>query len=114
MLSEDYITSKHVSNIPVTFVTHERFAVVVFLLSCCVNSQLLAHRFSSKRETARSVGRWEKTLYLSVGIPSGKPLQKRREPLPRPDFVWLIALDLSLDDLLYPVGIIDKNAGVEE
>ena len=40
--------------------------------------------------------------------------EKRREPLPRPDFVWLIALDLSLDDLLYPVGIIDKNAGVEE
>ena len=40
--------------------------------------------------------------------------QQRREPLNRPDFVWLIALDLSLVDLLYPVGIIDKNAGVEE
>ena len=65
------ITSKHVSNSPVTFVIHKRFAVLAFLLSCCVNLQLLAHRFSSKRETARSVGRWEKTLYLSVGIPSG-------------------------------------------
>ena len=36
MLSKD--NDKHVSNNPVTFVTHEHFAVLFFLPSCCVNS----------------------------------------------------------------------------
>ena len=34
------ITTKHVSNSPVTFVTDERFAALFFLPSCCVNSLL--------------------------------------------------------------------------
>ena len=28
----------------VTFVTHRRFAVIVFVLSCCVSSLLISHR----------------------------------------------------------------------
>jgi len=36
------ITTKHASDSPVTFVTHERFAVLFFLPSCCVNSLLLS------------------------------------------------------------------------
>ena len=36
MLSE--FATKHASNIPVTFVTLKRFAVLFFLQSCCVNS----------------------------------------------------------------------------
>ena len=54
----------------------------IFLLSCCVNSQLLAQRFSSKRETARSLGRWEKTLYL-LGYPAGTSAEERATPLAR-------------------------------
>ena len=34
------ITTKHVSNRPVTFVAHKRFAVLFVLPSCCVNSQI--------------------------------------------------------------------------
>ena len=36
------ITTKHVRNSLVTFVTHERSAVLFFLPSCCVNSLLTA------------------------------------------------------------------------
>ena len=36
------ITTKHASNSPVMFVTHESFAVLFSLPSCCVNSLLLA------------------------------------------------------------------------
>ena len=36
------ITTKLASNSNVTFVTHKRFAILFFLLSCCVNS-LLSH-----------------------------------------------------------------------
>ena len=35
------ITTKQVSNSPVTFVTRKRFAVLFFLASCCVNSLIL-------------------------------------------------------------------------
>ena len=35
------ITTEHVSDSPVTFVTHKHFAVLFFLLSCCVNSLLM-------------------------------------------------------------------------
>ena len=34
------ITTKHVSNRPVTLVAHKRFAVLFVLPSCCVNSQI--------------------------------------------------------------------------
>ena len=34
------ITTKHVSNRPVTFVAYKRFAVLFVLPSCCVNSQI--------------------------------------------------------------------------
>ena len=48
MLSKD--NDKHVSNNPVTFVTHEHFAVLFFLPSCCVNSlrSLLSQRLQGK------------------------------------------------------------------
>ena len=36
------VTTKHISNRPVTSVTHKRSAVLFFLPSCCVNS-LLSH-----------------------------------------------------------------------
>ena len=36
------VTTKHASNSPVTFVTHESFAILFFLPSCCVISLLLA------------------------------------------------------------------------
>ena len=39
------ITTKHVSNGPVTFVTQEHFAVLLFLPSCWVNSLLSAKTF---------------------------------------------------------------------
>ena len=35
------ITTKHVRNSLVTFVTHERSAVLFFLPSCCVNSLMM-------------------------------------------------------------------------
>ena len=38
------ITTKHVSNSPVTFVIHKRFAVLFFLPSCCVNSLITSYR----------------------------------------------------------------------
>ena len=39
------ITTKHVRNSLVTFVTHERSAVFFFLPSCCVNSLLLMKKW---------------------------------------------------------------------
>ena len=38
--------NKHASNRPITFVTPERFAVVFFLPSCCINSLLFMQLFS--------------------------------------------------------------------
>ena len=47
MLSE--FPTKHASNSPVTFVILKRFAVLFFLLSCCVNSLMLTARHPQVR-----------------------------------------------------------------
>ena len=60
MLGE-YITTKHVRNSPVTFVTHKRFDVLFFLPSCCVNSQLSRADVSPK---AREILRPEVQFHL--------------------------------------------------
>ena len=36
--SPNLVVKKHARNSPVTFVTHKRFSVLFFLLSCCANS----------------------------------------------------------------------------
>ena len=55
MLSE--FPTKHASNIPVTFVTLKRFAVLFFLPSCCVNSLLSRdpHRENKTIKQIRSI-----------------------------------------------------------
>ena len=61
MLGE-YITTKHVRNSPVTFVTHKRLAVLFFLPSSCyVNSQLSRADVSPK---AREILRPEVQFHL--------------------------------------------------
>ena len=49
------ITTKHVSNFPVTFVTHECFAVLFFLPSCCVNSLLWTTTSSQSTKTQKRI-----------------------------------------------------------
>ena len=62
------ITTKHVKNSFVTFVTHERSAVFFFLPSCCVNSLIKA---GEGRETARRLGREQ--LDFSCGFVARAP-----------------------------------------
>ena len=52
------ITKKHASNSPVTFVTHKRFAVLLFLPSCCVNSLIMP--------ITRPYSLWNLRNYLSM------------------------------------------------
>ena len=52
------ITTKHASNSPVTFVTHKRFAVPLFLPSCCVNSLIMP--------ITRPYSLWNLNNYLSI------------------------------------------------
>ena len=52
------ITRKHISNRPVTFVTHKHFAVLFFLPSCCVNSLIFC--------AERGVGSFSFTLTFSL------------------------------------------------
>ena len=44
------IKTKHASNSPVTFVTQKRFALLLFLPSCCVNSLFLDDKKTNGRE----------------------------------------------------------------
>ena len=57
-VTEVKITTKHVSNRPVTFVAYKRFAVLFVLPSCCVNPQICRAK--------SGIGSFSFTLTLSL------------------------------------------------
>ena len=79
MLSE--FPTKHASNIPVTFVTLKRFAVLFFLPSCCVNSlslplplsTLLIHSTVLKRKNCALIRDCVSTFWRHYLRKYGKP-----------------------------------------
>ena len=62
------ITAKHTINSPVTFVRHKRFAVLLFLPSCCVNS--LLGWFSNRAGTSFDDGKEREKDLTLLPVPS--------------------------------------------
>ena len=70
-------TTKHASNSPVTFVTHERFAVLFFLPSCCVNSLIIARVTRTLGMRLQEWHQWqlERETYSARSSCAGKAIQ---------------------------------------
>ena len=92
------ITTKHVRNSPVTFVTHERSAVFFFLPFCCVNSLIAELRRTKRASGAPWVRKfgydvaYARTLFAGEGresdvSPSGRGVCcKSRDAFVQPAF----------------------------
>ena len=79
------ITTKHVSNFPVTFVTHERFAVLFFLPSCCVNSLLFPIRLAfllSKNQVLKTYARLFEEEWRTCNLRLKRRLQNKSKHYP--------------------------------